>query len=110
MKVVLKESKASEPFSFSFVDDQGRAVVRSENYSARKSALNGIESVKKNCQDDGRYEMKEAKNGKYYFNLKAANGQVVATSMMFGAEAERSGAIAGLKRSGPGAAVEEQGA
>lgn len=110
MKVVLKESQAQEPFSFSFIDAAGKTVVRSENYKARKSALNGIESVKKNCQDDNRYEMKEAKNGKFYFNVKAANGQIVGTSTMFASAAERDAAIAELKSDGPGAAVEEQGA
>jgi uncharacterized protein YegP (UPF0339 family) len=107
MKAVLKESQAQEPFSFTFVNGAGDSVVRSENYKAKKSALNGIESVKKNCTDDGRYELKEAKNGKLYFNLKAANGQIVATSAMFSSEAERSSAIAELKQDAPGAALEE---
>ena len=107
MKAVLKESQSQEPFSFSFVNGEGKTTVRSENYKAKKSALNGIESVRKNCQDDGRYELKEAKNGKFYFNLKAANGQIVATSVMYAAEADRSGAIAELKKDGPGAPLEE---
>ena len=108
MKVVLKESQAQEPFSFAFIDGAGKTVVRSENYKARKSALNGIESVKKNCQDDNRYEMKESKNGKFYFNVKASNGQIVGTSMMYASEADRAAAIAELKSDGPGAAVEEE--
>lgn len=107
MKAVLKESQAQEPFSFTFVNGGGSAVLRSENYKAKKSALNGIESVRKNCQNDARYEMKEAKNGKLYFNLKAANGQIVATSSMFASEADRNSAIAELKQDGPGAALEE---
>ncbi len=107
MKVVLKVSEANEPFSFSFINGEGKSVVRSENYKARKSALNGIESVKKNSQVDGRYEFKEAKNGKLFFNIKASNGQVVGTSMMFDGEAKRDAAIAELKKDGPGAAVEE---
>ena len=107
MKAILKESQAQEPFSFKFVNDAGEMVVKSENYKAKKSAVNGVESVKKNCQNDGRYEMKQAKNGKFYFNLKASNGQIVATSAMFGSEAERDGAIADLKNNGSGAPLEE---
>jgi len=110
MRVILKESKADEPFTFSFVNNEGQTVVKSENYSAKKSAVNGIESVKKNCQNDSRYELKEAKNGKFFFNVKASNGQVVGTSTLFASEADRASAIAGLKSEGPGAAVEEQGA
>ena len=106
MKVLLKESKAKEPFSFSFVNDAGKMVVKSENYKAKPSAVNGIESVKKNCQNDARYELKESKNGKFFFNVKASNGQIVGTSALFGSEAERGAAIDDLKAKGPDAAVE----
>ena len=106
MKVLLKESGAQEPFSFSFVDDAGRTVVKSENYKAKASAMNGIETVKKNCQDDARYEKNTSKNGKFYFNVKSSNGQIVGTSTLFGTEAEMGAAIDDLKANGPGAAVE----
>jgi len=101
MKAVLKESQAQEPFSFSFDDGTGKTVVKSENYAAKKSALNGIESVKKNCINDGRYELKESKNGKYYFNVKASNGQIVGTSTLYASEVDRENAIALLKNEGP---------
>ena len=106
MKVILKESKAQEPFSFSFVDAQGKMIVKSENYKAKSSALNGIESVRKNCQEDGRYELKESKNGKFFFNLKAANGQIVATSTLYATTAERDRAVGALKKDGPKAPQE----
>ena len=107
MKVVLKESQAQEPFSFSFVGGNGKMLVKSENYKAKKSALNGIESVRKNSQEDARYEVKEAKNGKLYFNIKSSNGQIVATSAMFNSTADREAAVAEMKRDAPGAALEE---
>lgn len=110
MKIVLKESKAQEPFSFSFIGADGKTIVKSENYKAKKSAVNGIESVRKNCQEDARYEMKESSNGKFYFNVKASNGQVVGTSIMFGTDGDRGKAIAELKQDAPNAAVEEQSA
>jgi len=106
MKVLLKESQASEPFSFSFIGADGKVMVKSENYKAKKSAVNGIDSVKKNCTNDARYEFKTAKNGKFFFNLKASNGQVVGTSAMYGSETDRDVAINELKNDGPGAAVE----
>lgn len=107
MKAVLKESQAQEPFSFTFVGGDGKVVVKSENYKAKKSALNGIESVRKNCQDDGRYELKEAKNGNLYFNIKASNGQIVGTSALFASAADRDAAITELKKDAPGAPLEE---
>ena len=108
MKAVLKKSDAAEPFTFSFLGKDGKTMVRSENYKEKRSATNGIESVKKNCTEDGRYEMKESSNGKFFFNLKAANGQVVATSMLYASDADRSAAISELKKDGPNAEVDDQ--
>ncbi|MGV6858744.1 MAG: YegP family protein [bacterium] len=108
MKVVLKKSDAAEPFTFAFLGGDGKTIVRSENYKEKRSAVNGIESVKKNCVEDKRYEMKESKNGKFFFNLKAANGQAVATSMLFASAADRDKAVAELKGSAPAAEVDDQ--
>ncbi len=106
MKVIMKKSDAKEPFSWSF-QENGKAVLRSENYKEKRNALNGIESVKKNCGDDGRYEMKTSSNGKFFFNLKAKNGQIIGTSPMFASEADRQAAIDALKSKAGAAAVEE---
>lgn len=107
MKVILKKSDKAEPFSFTFVDGD-KTIVRSENYKAKANAKNGIESVKKNCTDDKRIELNTAKDGRAYFNIKAANGQIVATSMMFADDAARSEAIATLKAKAPKAKIEEE--
>lgn len=108
MKALLKKSSAAEPFSFTFVNDQGKMVLRSENYKAKDSASKGINSVKKNCTEDKRYLLKESSNGMYFFNVKSANGQVVATSAMFPTEQERSEAITHLKSSVPTCEIDEQ--
>lgn len=108
MKAILKKTAAAEPFSFSFVNDEGKMVLRSENYKAKDSATKGINSVKKNCTEDKRYILKESANGMFFFNVKSANGQVVATSAMFPDEKERSAAIAKVKEQVPDCEVEEQ--
>jgi uncharacterized protein YegP (UPF0339 family) len=108
MRVVLKKGKTSAPYTFAFVDSEDRSIVRSEIYRARKTALNGIESVKKNCLNNARYEMKEAKNGKYFFNLKASNGQVVGTSTFYETMEQRIFGIAKLKIGAPDAVMVEQ--
>ena len=97
MKAVIRKSEAPEPYSFAFVTGDGDILVRSENYSAKKGAANGVASVKKNCVEDKRYELKASRDGRFYFNLKAANGQIVATSPMFASDTERSNAIALMK-------------
>ena len=106
MKAILRKSDAKEPFSFIFVDAEA-TIVKSENYAQKASAKNGIESVKKNSQEDSRYELKESSNGKFYFNLKASNGQIVATSPMFATQNDRTNAIATLKAEAPNAEIED---
>ena len=101
MTINLRKSEAKEPFSFIFVNAEGKTIVKSENYAQKPSAKNGIESVKKNCQDDARYELKESANGKSFFNIKSTNGQVVGTSALFANEDERAAAIAELKADAP---------
>ena len=70
-------------FSFSLKNADGETLLRSEQYKARDSAINGIASVQKNCALDQRYNRLNAADGRCYFNLKAANHQVIGTSSMF---------------------------
>lgn len=61
----------------------GEVILSSEGYKSRKSCLNGVESVRKNSQDENRFECRTAKNGKAYFVLKAGNGQEIGRSQMY---------------------------
>ena len=97
MTIKLRKSEANEPFSFIFVNAEGKTIIKSENYAQKASAKNGIESVIKNSQEDSRYELKESSNAKAFFNIKSTNGQIVGTSALFDTEAARSAAIAELK-------------
>lgn len=100
-------SKSSDgQFHFSLKSDTG-TLLKSEAYAAKASALNGIESVKKNSIEDGRYERKEAKNGKPMFNLKASNGQVIGTSPMFADTTASEAAIELVKQTAGAAETRE---
>lgn len=102
----LTKSDSGE-FHFNFVDGDDKTILRSEQYGSKASAQNGIESVRNNAGDDARYELKTSTSGKLYFNLKAANGQIIGTSMMYADEAGREAAIAGLKTGAAQASVVE---
>ncbi len=82
-------------------------ILRSELYRAKDSADNGIASVQTNCADDARYEKKESTNNKQYFNLKAANHQVIGTSLMYESAALRDAAIESAKTSGVSTVVKD---
>ncbi|MCC6336085.1 MAG: YegP family protein [Myxococcales bacterium] len=61
----------------------GQVVLQSQGYSTRASANNGVTSVKTNALNRGRYEVREAKDGKQYFVLKASNGRTIGISEMY---------------------------
>lgn len=87
-------------YRFALKAGNGEVILTSELYKARTSAENGIESVRANAALDARYEKKTASNGKHFFNLKAANHQVIGTSQMYASEASRETGIASVKTNG----------
>lgn len=94
-------------FRFSLKNDGGDTLLVSEGYKAKASAESGIAAVRANCGDDARYEKKTAAGGKAFFNLKAANHQVVGTSPMFATDAARDAAIASAKSCGASTTVRD---
>src|SRR3546814_8582650 len=78
--------RANGEFQFDLKAGNGQVILSSEGYSAKGSCINGIESVRKNSQDDARFERKTASNGKFFFNLTATNGQTVGSSQMYADE------------------------
>jgi uncharacterized protein YegP (UPF0339 family) len=94
-------SKSSDG-QFHFVLKAGNAetILTSELYKAKASAENGIASVQANCAIEERYERKTASNGKAFFNLKAANSQVIGTSQMYASGSSRETGIASVKENG----------
>ncbi|GAB3982237.1 YegP family protein [Spirosoma terrae] len=100
-------TRANGEFQFNLKADNGQVILTSEGYTSKTGCENGIESVRKNGPDDGKYDRLESKNGKYYFNLKAGNGQIIGSSQMYESEAGRDNGIDSVKRNAPGATVEE---
>lgn len=87
-------------FYFSLKASNGQTILRSEQYQTKESALKGIASVQTNCPISERYEKKAAKNGQPFFNLKAANHQIIGTSETYSTEAARDNGIASVKANG----------
>ena len=55
----------------------------------------------------GKFEIKKAKNGEFYFNLKAGNGEIILSSEMYSAKASAKNGIASVqKNAGNGARYE----
>jgi len=105
-KFELYKDNAGE-FRFRLKAGNGENILASEGYKQRASAENGIDSVKKNAPEDARYERKDTKAGKFMFNLKATNGQVIGTSESYESEAGRDNGIESVKKNAPEAEVED---
>jgi uncharacterized protein YegP (UPF0339 family) len=103
------ELSKSNDGQFRFVLKAGNAetILTSELYKTRAAAENGIASVQTNAALDERYERKTASNGKPFFNLKAANHQVIGSSQMYSSESARDGGIASVKTNGASTTVKD---
>ena len=94
-------------FQFNLLATNGQVILTSQGYASKASCLNGIESVKKNAQNEAQFDKKVAKNGKPYFNLMATNGQVIGASQMYASERTMLAGIASVMRNAPEAPVVE---
>lgn len=99
---------ADGQFYFNLKAANGQIILGSEGYTTRAACDNGIESVRKNAPEDGRYDKKESTNGKHYFNLKAGNGQVIGKGQMYADAAGRDNGIESVKTNAPDATVVEE--
>ena len=94
-------------FQFNLKASNGQVILSSQGYKTKASCLNGVESVKKNAQDEARFEKKVASNGKPFFNLLATNGQIIGSSQMYASETTMEQGIASVMKNAPDAPVVE---
>ena len=99
--------RSNGEFQFVLEAVNGEKILTSEGYTTKSNCINGIESVRKNARDDGMFDRKNSSNGKFYFNLKAINGQVIGTSEMYENESSRNNGISSVKSNAPDAAVDD---
>ena len=104
----LVKQRTNGDFQFVLKAGKGQVILSSQGYAAKPGCLNGIESVRKNSQDDSRFDRKVSSNGKPYFNLTATNGQIIGSSEMYESEAARDNGIESVKKNAPGAEVAEE--
>ena len=105
-KFVISKSK-NDKFLFNLKAGNGEVILSSQMYDAKASATGGIESVRTNAALDDRYERKASAKGQPFFNLKAANGQVVGHSEMYSSTSAMEGGIASVKKNAPSAVIDD---
>ncbi len=79
----IYQSEATKKFHFRLKAKNGEIILTGQGYKDKNGCENGVTSVQKNGGDDSKFEIKEAKDGRHYFVLKAGNGQVIGQSQMY---------------------------
>lgn len=105
-KFEIKKDKSGQ-YRFNLKAGNGQVILSSEAYTTKASCENGIESVRKNSQDDSKFDRLTAKDDSPYFNLKATNGQIIGTSEMYSSTSAMENGIESVKTNAPNATVED---
>lgn len=95
-------------FRFRLRASNGAVIIRSQAYTTKQSAIKGINAVRKASSIPGHFVRKNMKNGKYYFLVKAKNGETIGTSEGYVSETGLENGIKSVMINAPAALVKEQ--
>ena len=82
-------------------------ILRSEAYTTKAACVNGIESVKTNAPDEGRYRRTTTPEDRFRFALVAPNSQTVGASEYYDTALARDEAFEFVKKNAPDAEVKD---
>lgn len=105
-KFEIYTNKSGE-FRFRLKASNGQSILASEGYTTKAARDNGIESVRKNSQDEKRFKKGVSKSDQPYFNLTATNGQVIGKSEMYNSDAACDNGIQSVMKNAPDAEIVE---
>jgi uncharacterized protein YegP (UPF0339 family) len=100
--------KSGDQFRYRLKAANGQNILSGEAYNSKQGCKDGIASVKKNASLQERYEMKEGKGGKHYFNLKAGNSQVIGSSQQYSSAEACKGGMESVMKNAPDAEIVEE--
>lgn len=103
----LIHAAGKDQFHWDLKAGNAETILSSEMYSAKQGAETGIESCRANSSKDTSYSRLTSKNIQPYFVLKAANGEIIGTSQMYGSEAARDHGITACMKEGPSAVTQD---
>lgn len=106
-KFVITKRKDGE-FQFNLKAGNGEIILTSEGYKAKDGCKKGIESVRINSQIDDRFERKVSTNDKYYFVLKAGNGEPIGKSQLYSTKQGMESGITSVKNNAPDAEIVDE--
>lgn len=99
------KAAAGDQFMFNLKAGNGQIILTSETYKAKASALNGIESVRKNAVKADQFEKKTTSKGDPFFVLKAGNGEIIGKSETYSSESAMQNGIESVMENAPKAEI-----
>lgn len=97
--------RINKEYQFNLKTENGENLLISEGYIQKAACQKGIESVRINSQDDSRYDRRITVNDKYYFVLKARNGEIIGKSLYHDSKTAMENGISAVKSNAPTAEV-----
>jgi uncharacterized protein YegP (UPF0339 family) len=116
-KFVVRNTAAG--IKFDLKAGNGEVIATSEVYTTEAACLNGINSVKTNCVGEvedqtvegfekvkhPKFEVFTDKAGEFRFNLKAKNGEIIASSEGYKTKASCLNGVESVKKNAPEAEI-----
>jgi len=92
------QKASNQQYYFNLRAGNNKIILTSETYSSKTAAQNGVKAMKANARLGTRYSRKEARDGKAYFVLLAANGEPLGQSELYSSQAARETGINAVKQ------------
>ena len=99
------EKSNDDKYFFRLRSSGGTILLFSETFTTKASAKDSITSVQSNATNNERYERATSSDKRYYFTLKARNGEKIGLSLLHDTELARNLAIESTKQDAPAAEV-----
>jgi uncharacterized protein YegP (UPF0339 family) len=103
----IYQSDSDSKFHYRLKAANGEIILSGQGYTTKEACQKGVESVKTNASNDGAFHTREAKDGRHYFTVVAANGQVVGQSQMYKSDSGLKTGIASVQSNAPEAEVHD---
>ena len=103
------KSEKTDKYYFRLKAANGEIILTSQAYVDKANCEKGVASVQANSGMREKFVENVANDGKLFFNLVAANGQVIGTSQMYAAKDGMNKGIESVMSNGPTAQVHHVG-
>lgn len=105
-EIFIGQGQSQEHY-FRYIGANRTQILRSEGYASRQGAVGGAQSVKTNAVDPAAYDRLQSQDSRFYFNMKAHNGEVIATSQLYRTAEQREQAISDVQLNAPHAPIRD---